>query len=271
MTSVRTAVKEQTIELANNKAHFFEAGQGYPTIFLHGVGFPASGEEWFPCLKEGLADSVHVFAVDQLGWGSVERPEWNYSFAYLVDHIRELQDALGFEKTNLVGHSLGGWVCATLAYESPERVNKLALVANAGLNPNPPPNLVGFKAPTKESLIEATAIIKDPDMRDEIIESRLRNAGTPGAVESYTRLSEMFQDMDVRRRYHLGRRLSHISAPTMLVFGENDLVFPPVEGRELMRTQIPNVQRYELLPDTGHFIPQERPRELTSLLRDFLA
>ena len=33
---------------------------------------------------------------------------------------------------------------------------------------------------------------------------------------------------------HLGRRLAHIKAPTMLVFGENDLVFPPVEGRELM-------------------------------------
>lgn len=271
MTTVRTRVTEHTIDLSTNKAHYFEAGEGYPTIFLHGVGYTSSAEDWFNCINEGLADSVHVYAVDQLGWGSVERPVWNYAFSYLVDHVRELQDALGFEKTNIVGHSLGGWVAATLAYESPERVNKLVCVANAGLNRNPPPNLVSFQPPSEEAIVESTALIKNPEMRQEIIEARLRNHSTANAVAAYTKLSEMFVDTDMRRRHFLDRRLSRIKAPTMLVFGEHDLIFPPVEGRELMRTTIPNVVRCEVLPDTGHFIPAERPQELTGLLKDFLS
>jgi pimeloyl-ACP methyl ester carboxylesterase len=271
MTSVRTQVTEHTIELSTNKAHYYEAGTGFPTIFLHGVGYTSSGEDWFNCINEGLAESVHVIALDQLGWGSVDRPVWNYAFSYLVDHVREVQDALGFEKTNVVGHSLGGWVAATLAYESPERVNKLVCVANAGLNRNPPPNLAAFSPPSDEQIVESTAAIKNPDVRQEVIEARRRNHAAAGSVDAYTKLSEMFVDTDMRKRQFLDRRLSRIKAPTMLVFGENDLVFPPVEGRELMRTTIPNVVRCEVLPETGHFVPAERPAELTALLREFLA
>jgi pimeloyl-ACP methyl ester carboxylesterase len=270
MTTTRDLVQERTIDLSTNNAHFYEAGEGFPTIFLHGVGFTSSGEEWFPCIKEGLAESVHVYAVDQLGWGSGSRPTWDYAFSYLVDHIRELQDALGFEKTNLVGHSLGGWVCATLAYESPERVNKLALVANAGLNKAPPPNLVSFKAPSEEDIIARSASIADEEMRAELIEARLRNARRPDAVAAYEHISEMFTDQDMRDRESLVRRLAYIKPQTLLVFGENDLVFPPLEGRELMQTRIPN-NRCVILDDTGHFIPTERPAELTALLREFLS
>lgn len=269
MVAINEMIKERTVELSTVKAHFFEAGQGYPTIFLHGLGFTSGGEDWFPCIKEGLAESVHVFATDQLGWGAGDRPDWRYSFSYLVDHVRELQDALGLEKTNIVGHSLGGWVGATLAYESPDRVNKLVLVANAGLNPNPPPNLAAFKAPSHDDIVAGLQDIKDDDLRNVMIEARQRNANTPGAVDAYLKLAEMFQDMDMRRRHYLERRLPFIKVPTMLVYGEQDLIYPPVEGRELFRTRIPNV-RYELLPDTGHFIPTQRPKELTALLRDFL-
>src|SRR5262245_55677382 len=87
MTSVRAQVTEHTIDLSTNKARYLEAGSGYPTIFLHGVGYIASGDDWLNCINEGLAESVHVIALDQLGWGPGDRPVWNYAFSYLVDHV----------------------------------------------------------------------------------------------------------------------------------------------------------------------------------------
>ena len=136
---------ERTIQLSALKARYLEAGEGEPTIFLHPVGFTGAAEVWLPCLKAGLAQKLRVIAPDMLGWGPGERPLIKYSFAYWMDHVRELQDALGLKKTNIVGHSLGGWIAACLAYESPNRVNKLVLVANAGLNQDPPAGLADFK------------------------------------------------------------------------------------------------------------------------------
>jgi 2-hydroxy-6-oxonona-2,4-dienedioate hydrolase len=259
MVAVSELVKERTVQLETVKAHYYETGQGYPTIFLHGLGFTSGGEDWFPCIKEGLGDKIHVIALDQLGWGNGDRPTWRYTLSYLVDHVRELQDALGYEKTNVVGHSLGGWVAATLAYESPDRVNKAVLVANAGLNPNPPPNLAAFKAPSAEQIEASVQELEDDELRALLIETRTRNAGVPDAVEAYQRIAEMFQDMDMRRRHYLARRLKYIKAPTMLVHGEDDLIYPPVDGRELMKSTIPGV-RYHLLPNTGHFIPHSARR-----------
>ncbi|MGE3304196.1 MAG: alpha/beta fold hydrolase [Hyphomonadaceae bacterium] len=268
MAKVRDQVKERTIALASNKAHFYEAGSGYPTIFLHGAAFTSAGEDWFPCIKHGLGAVTHVHALDQLGWGSADRPVYRYEFGFLVDHVRELQDALGYEKTNIVGHSLGGWVAGTLAYESPERVNKLVFVANAGLNIAPPPNLADFK-PSSRADLESFDVPSDPDLRAELIEARERIIATPGAVDAYLKLGEMFRDMDMRRRYFLHRKLKHIKAQTLMVFGEQDLIFPSPEGRDLMNAEIKG-SRKVVLADTGHQVPTQRPAELTQLLKEFL-
>lgn len=269
MLAVSELVKERVVQLETVKARFFEAGQGYPTIFLHGVGFVTGGEAWFPCIKEGLGGKLQVFAVDMLGWGASERPTWNYSLPYLVDHIRELQDVLGFEKTNIVGHSLGGWVSALFAYESPERVNKLVLIANAGVNPEPPAWFANFKPPTREEVIVGLPNIQDVEVRNLMIEERWKNVTAPHAAEAFAKINENLRDYDMRKRYYLLRRLPKIKVPTMLVFGEKDLLYPPESMREVMRDRIPNC-RYELLRDKGHFLAQEHPKELVTLLHDFL-
>ena len=76
-----------------------------------------------------------------------------YSFAYLVDFLREFQDALGLEKTNLVGHSMGGWLASLFGYESPHRLNKLVLVASGGAMPRQLPSMVQFQPPSREQVL----------------------------------------------------------------------------------------------------------------------
>jgi pimeloyl-ACP methyl ester carboxylesterase len=269
MVAVEQLAKEHTVQLQTVQARYFEAGTGYPTICLHGVGFTAGGFVWLPCIKAGLAANSRILALDMLGWGAGERPTWNYSFSYLVDHIREFQDVMGLEKTNIVGHSLGGWVGATLAYESPERVNKLVVVANAGLNPDPPAGLRNFAAPSKEAVGESMQIVQDPELRQALTDEAWKNVETANALESYAKINENLFDYDMRRRYYLRRRLPFIKVPTLIVYGEKDTGYPPETMGKEMAEGIPG-NRFEVVPDAGHFIPLEKPRELTTLITGFL-
>jgi pimeloyl-ACP methyl ester carboxylesterase len=268
MNSVQINGKEIVLELENSKVRIYEAGDGYPTICLHGVGFANGANTWLPCIHEGLAENLRILALDQLGWGTADRPTWNYTLPFLVDHVREVQDKLGLEKINLVGHSLGGWVAALFAYESPERLNKLVLVANAGMKLEPPANLASFEPPTREAIAEGFASFEDEDFREFLTEQAWRNVTTPNAVEAFAKINEGLHDMDMRRRYHLGRRLSSIKVPTMMVYGTRDRNYPPETIGKQMHEGIPHA-RFETL-DSAHAVPIQRPAELAALIRDFL-
>ena len=100
--------EEKFVEMSHGTTRYIEAGDGYPTILLHGVGYAEGGHNWF--LNIGpLSQKLKIIAVDALAWGKgVGFLDQEYSFAYLVDFLREFQDALGYDKTNLVGHSMGG-------------------------------------------------------------------------------------------------------------------------------------------------------------------
>ena len=110
---------ERFVELSHGRTRYFDCGEGAPTILLHGVGYSAGGTSWY-----------RNIAPDFVGWGTGDRLEQGYSFAYLVDFVREFQDALGLASTHVVGHSMGGWIASLFAYESPNRVDRLALTAS---------------------------------------------------------------------------------------------------------------------------------------------
>ena len=96
--------EEKYVEMSHGKTRYIEAGEGYPTILLHGVGYTDGAHSWL--LNIGpLSKKMKIIAVDALAWGKGDGLlQQEYSFAYLVDFLREFQDALGLEKTNLVGH-----------------------------------------------------------------------------------------------------------------------------------------------------------------------
>ena len=134
-----------------------------------------------------------------------------YSIAYFVDYIREIQDGLGYSKTNIIGHSLGGWIAAILAYESPQRVRKLVLDNIAGMNATPPPTVAGFTAPSYEQLVEGVEARFSGlnDIQDQTV-YQWRNVNTPGSVEAFSQITKHLNDVPMRRRYHLGLSLIHI-------------------------------------------------------------
>src|SRR3990172_1016727 len=132
-------ITERYVTLSHGRTRYFEAGVGFPTLLLHGAGFDNGAYVWLPNLPS-LAPRLRVLALDSLDWGPGDVLDIELSFAYLVDHVREFMDALGIERANVVGHSMGGWLATLFAYERPDRANKLVLVsAGGGAAGHPPP------------------------------------------------------------------------------------------------------------------------------------
>ena len=266
-TPVENAV-EKYVEMSHGKTRYFEAGTGYPTILIHGVGYTGGGHGFF--LNIGpLSSKLRVLAVDCLGWGEGDVLEQEYSFAYLVDFIREFQDALGLEKTNIVGHSMGGWLASLFAYESPERVNKLVLVASGGAMPRQLKSRVEFKPPSRGQLLEQSqATVKHGALDLEALaDYKAALTGNPERLAAYQRVLNHMNNMETRSRYNTVRRFSHIPVPTLVVWGKNDQI-NALEMGEMTHQGIPGSKMVVL--DCGHFVPTEAPDEFNAALLDFL-
>ena len=97
-------------------------------LLLHGIG--DSSVSWMPVM-DGLAEDHRVIAPDLLGHGESDKPRADYSAAAFANGMRDLLEVLAVERATVVGHSLGGGVAAQFAYQYPDRVERLVLVAPA--------------------------------------------------------------------------------------------------------------------------------------------
>ena len=261
--------EERFVELSHGTTRYIEAGSGFPTVLVHGVNYTGGAHEWF--LNVGpLSEKLKVIAVDALGWGKGSGfLDQEYSFAYLVDFIREFQDALGFEKINLVGHSMGGWLASLFAYESPNRLNKLVLVASGGAMPRQLKSMVEFQMPTRDELLENLKgrVRGDAIDYEALADYHWSIADNPARLEAYRRVLAHMNNMETRSRYNTVRRFQRISVPTLVAWGEDD----PVNALEMGQMTHEGILGSELVVfKCGHGIPYEVPDEFNQALLNFL-
>lgn len=261
-------IRERQVTLSHGTTHYLEAGQGEPVILLHGVGFFSGGDYWIANMAD-LSRQFHVFAPDFVGWGNGDRLDVEYSFAYLVDFVREFQDAIGVDAAHIVGHSMGGWVAALFGYESPNRVETLTLVGSGGMSTRTLSTMTAFVPPTREAIL---AHVKETMHADEVspvelADSWYQRTQLPGAVESYQKILNHMNNPVHRARYHLRRRLPYIRRPTLIIWGEDDKVNDLSMGQE-MQSLIPDSELV-IIPG-GHFCPSETPKQFNTQLIQFL-
>lgn len=259
---------ERHVELSHGDVRYFEVGQGEPVILLHGIGFTAGGTNWLLNL-EALGRHRRVLAPDLLGFGPGPRLQQPFSFAYLVDFVREFQDALGLGASDVVGHSMGGWVASLLAYESPQRVGGLVLVAPGGVATTTPPAMKRFEVPSQESFAAGVAsrLGLPAGVVAPLADLEWQVAATPGAPDAYRQLLGHMSDPETRHRYQTRRRLPMIQAETLVLWGRQDEVNDPRSGR-LIAELVPRC-RLEVLP-CGHGVPTETPEQFNAAVVSFL-
>ena len=258
---------ERFVQLSHGRTRYFDVGSGPPTILLHGVGFSAGGTSWYRNIEQ-LSGGLRVIAVDFVGWGIGDRLEQGYSFAYLTDFVREFQDALGLGSTNIVGHSMGGWIASLFAYESPERVDRLALTASGGTATRTLAQMTEFQPPTKADTVARIAALPGIGETEALdwAEYDWANMQAPGALESYRKILANMNVAETRSRYNTLRRLPLIPAKTLVVWGTHDEVNDLALGQRTAEL-IPDSRLVTL--DCGHMVPHEAPAELNEALLEF--
>jgi len=264
----RVHVQEQWVELSHGKTRYFEAGSGPPVLLLHGAGFASAGDNWL--LNIGpLAAHFRVLAPDCVGWGAGDQLALGYSFAYLVDFVREFQDVLGIARSHVVGHSMGGWIASLLAYESPNRIEKLVLVASGGLATRPLARMVDWQPPTEQQFRTSLANLQRGGVDVEpLVRTRLTWASEPDRVARFREIMVHMTNPETRHRYNTGRRLPFVQNPTLVLWGRDDTT-NPVDLGEATHRLIPGA-RLQIFENCGHGLPSEQADRFNSTVLDFL-
>ena len=178
----------------------------------------------------------------------------------------ELLDVLGLPTVTLVGHCFGGMVAAEIAATSPERVERLVLVAPMGLwrDEHPVPDLSGMPRDRVPSILFAdptspvVAALPVPDPTDP--DALLRASLTTASVLHFT---WPLPDKGLRRR------LYRVHAPTLVVWGSEDRSSTRRTARTSRRRS--PAPGWRIVDGAGHFPQLERPRETAELVTAFLA
>src|ERR671929_2349826 len=118
------------ITLHGHKVSYRREGWGQVILLIHGItGSSQTWEDVIPFLSERYT----VIAPDLLGHGDSAKPRGDYSLGAYASGIRDLMRAIGHDRATVVGHSLGGGVAMQMAYQFPERVDRLVLGSSGGV------------------------------------------------------------------------------------------------------------------------------------------
>jgi pimeloyl-ACP methyl ester carboxylesterase len=255
------AHRSEFLSVAGVRTHLLRGGRGAPLLVLH-PEFAAN--RWFP-YHDQLAAHFQILAPDHPGFGQSDRPEWLEGIDDLVFHYFDLLDALSLDRVSLVGTSLGGWIAAELAVAHPERVERLVLVGAAGIKVDGVERFDVFLHPIEETLQH---LFSDASRAAQLLPTEL---GPDVIVRGYREATTLARLSWNPYFYNpkLHRRLRRISAPTLVIWGEQDTFLPPAHG-EAYAQLIPGA-RLQTIPQCGHLVPYEQTELFTRHVIGFLA
>jgi pimeloyl-ACP methyl ester carboxylesterase len=123
------------VDVGGIPTYAVDAGEGPPVLLIHGYGDTADG--WRRVVP-GLLDGHRVVAIDVPPFGRSGEPSAPRLIDFYKDFFPRLFEALELDSATVIGHSLGGAIALHLTLDRPELVERLGLVAPAGLGKAPP-------------------------------------------------------------------------------------------------------------------------------------
>lgn len=275
-------------ELGEVMLHYVTAGSGPPLVLLH--GWPQTWYEWRHVIAP-LAKHYTVIAPDLRGLGDSSRPPTGYDKKTVANDIWQLMSTkLGHQSFDLVGHDWGGPTAFALAAAHPDAVKSLTIVdvvipgdggdfSEGGrrwhhqfhITPDLPEALIAGRERVYLQWFYQTFAYRPDAIDDAALDEFVRTYSQPGALRAgFNFYRSIGQDAkDNAALLATGFRLP---MPVLAIGGGTS--YPHGRGRgsaveESMRRVATNV-RAHVIPECGHFVPEEQPEELTRLLLEFL-
>jgi pimeloyl-ACP methyl ester carboxylesterase len=246
-----------------------QGSPGDPAVLLVGSSMLSWPSELCERLVAGGRRVIRYDVRDTGRSQSYPPGEPGYSLSDLVDDARGVLDATSTGCAHVAGMSTGGWIAQLLALGHPERVATLTLIAS---RPNPPGPVDDDLPGHDDALMEVIMTTPDPDWSDQraVIDHLVHQARTLAGAGAFDEAcararaeAEVARTTDVRCAMtniafadHGPRwreRLGEITAPTLVLHGEDDPFFPIGNG-EALAAEIPHA-RLVRLDRAGHRLP----------------
>ena len=264
-------LEDKWIETAEGElTHYHDLGEGTPILFLHGSGTGVTAAaNWWLNLPQ-LSEHGRCIAIDSIGYGqTIAADDVEYGIKEWVRHAVRVLDALGIEKTWIVGNSLGGWLAFQFALDYPERLLGIVSMGTGGakltkaLKGHSNPNL--SEEGIRETL-ELFVVNKDL-VTDDLVKLRYQSALNDTASD---RLKEVVAARD-RDRTELPldfERLAKLDIPVLLIHGMQDHVIPVSRTWEILNT-IPHADAH-IFSQCGHWSQVERADEFNEVVGSYI-
>ena len=284
----RVELAHRYADLGDVRLHYVEAGEGPLVLLLH--GFPQFWYQWRHQVPALVEAGFRVVAPDMRGYNLSDKPPGvrAYRVELLARDVERLILACGERTADVVGHDWGAIAAWIAAMRHPERVEKLAI-----LNvPHPARFLDGLLSPMQLLRSSYVFFFQIPRLPEEVIRAGdfalLRSvfrsdpvqpeALTAEDIERYIKAiaqpgvltaSLNYYRALLRNPREMRALLQRVEAPVLVIWGEKDR-FLSRRLAEPPRLWVPNLIRVKRLPDASHWVAEDRPLEVNTLLLDFL-
>ena len=281
MASRQTAVSTRSVATPSGRIGYTEAGRGPVALFVHGVLL--NGHLWRHQLAE-LSDVRRCIAVDLLAHGDTEiTSDQDVSVSTNARMLRQFLDALEIEQVDLVGNDSGGGIAQIFAALNPLRVRSLTLTDCDAHDNWPPEAFKPFLAMAAAGGLRGTL---DAMLADKEIYRSAQALGlayehpervTDDTIEAYLRplvrseqrirdLERFLAAFDCKHTVAVEAELRRLNAPTLIVWGTDDIYFDVRWSRWLAET-IPGARRRIELDGARIFFPEKRAAEFNREVR----
>ncbi len=268
-----TTHPQRTVQVGDISVAVQEYGEGEPLLIINGttqsLGFWAE-------VAPILAGRHRVITYDLRGMGASERGSGEISVASLAADARGLLEVLDVERAHVLGYSLGSAIAQELVLAAPERVASLVLYCTwARTDGFQRAVITGLAHPWRTGDIEAAlgalGIAFSPQLLDSPEFGQLVEQLLPLFPSTEQQIRTTVEQWDADLAHDTLDRLGSISAPTLVVAGEQDLLTPPWHGRQVADT-IPGAQLHVFTgPGSSHALGVERVEEFLPLVQGFIA
>ena len=267
------------------RLHVVTGGTGRPVVLLG--GWPQFWWQWRALMPELAADRS-VIAVDPRGMGLSDRPQDGYDTGAVAAEITGLVDQLGYDAFDLVGHDVGAWIAYALASDFPERVSTLTLVDAALPGISTPPSALP-RTQREAALAFHFTFNRLSALNEQLVAGRedvfiadqfATKGATPRAipahvVDVYVRIQRLpdalhgyfsyYRALDDTIAQNDQRARTLLPMPVLAVGGDRSR--GPFMEEDVNR--IAADARTIVVPDCGHYVPEEAPEALLSAIQSF--
>lgn len=276
--------KTHCLNINNTEVRYVKEGKGNVILlFIHGLS--SNLEAWEKNIKT-LKNKYTCVALDLPGYGKSFKPNADYTPTFFANTIHKFIDELKLKNIVLIGHSMGGQASIKLAANYPKDIEKLVLVAPAGLEQ------------FKENEANIMKSIYTADVVKNTTEEQIKKNYAINFFDQSLDLSKMINDrIQIKKASDFDAHcnaivksisgmlndkvyqdLENINHKTLIIFGKNDMLIPnryfhPTltvqKVGEIAKNKIKN-STLNFIENSGHFVQYEKAKEVNLLIQKFV-